>query len=86
MRRHEHLLVVFVAQGFERVLENVVVECQAVVVYRRCRLQGDVKSMAMQILPLGRAQQGEMGCGEVQGFFADLDSGLHDLSLSLSSL
>jgi hypothetical protein len=27
-----------------------------------------------------------MGCGEVQVFFADLNSGLHDLSLSLSSL
>jgi hypothetical protein len=27
-----------------------------------------------------------MRCGEVQVLFADLDSGLHDLSLSLSSL
>ena len=52
----------------------------------RGSVQGDLKIVAVQIFPFGGAEQGEVGCGKVQIFVTYFDSGMHHLSLSLSSL
>ena len=41
--------------------------------YRGGGVQRDVKVMTVQVFPLGRVEQREMRCGEMQVFFADFD-------------
>ena len=68
------------------VFQGVVVERQAIVMYRRGSIKRDLKIVPMQVFTFGGAEQGEVGGRKMQILFADFDRSMHGLSLSLPSL